>query len=420
MQNNILDDIEYQIRRHSVFDRDEKYISNVLWSASSYFLKYQNDIKVFRAFPMLAFMSPEPDSGKSRSLKVTELLSCNSISAGKYTTASLLFRIDEEPDKILSIFLDEMDTIFAHGKDNSELIQLFNLGYEAGAVIVRLKRFGEGLRETPAYCPKAFAGLRIARIPGPTKTRTIIINMRPKTDSEIVERYIDMEGLAELNKKLEIWSHDPATLDRLRNVDLKEASFLTNRNEQIWQPLLAIAKITSEEWYQRAIAAARYFTTGRQTGEDLTHKILLGTYRVFRSGKYLDKIHSMVLREELYDLGVIPKWVDQNHLADHLSSYDPEIVTRQIKIDGINRMGYEWHKFINTFNTYLTGKEIRDVEKELGLIPVEAVDPVDPSGNTRGPSYGLRPSVRYPLPPLPPLPKHCIASFDDFERTLSS
>ena len=101
--------------------------------------------------------------------------------------------IDTQPDQIITVWREcgKFSTIFAHGRDNADLIQLFNLGYERGAAIVRLKRFGDGAVKTPAYCPKTFAGLKIARIPGPTKTRTIIINMRPKSDAEAVERHID-------------------------------------------------------------------------------------------------------------------------------------------------------------------------------------------------------------------------------------
>ena len=87
------------------------------------------------------------------------------MASGKYTPAVLLAKIDKNKGKISTICLDEMDTIFSHGKDNAELILLFNLGYEAGAVIGRMSRFSDREVETPAYCPKIFAGLKIAKIP---------------------------------------------------------------------------------------------------------------------------------------------------------------------------------------------------------------------------------------------------------------
>lgn len=113
-EQDILDRIEHEIGRHTWFDRDEKYVVNILWIAGTYFPGY-SDIRVFDNFPMLAFMSPEPDSGKSRALKVTKLLSCNSIDVGQYTPAALLHTIDQS-EKMITICLDEIDTVFAHVK----------------------------------------------------------------------------------------------------------------------------------------------------------------------------------------------------------------------------------------------------------------------------------------------------------------
>src|SRR5437867_3008562 len=103
----MLEQLEIEIKRHTWFDLEEKYTANVLWVIGSYCLGYE-DAKVFNAFPMLAFMSPEPDSGKSRALKVTELLSYNALPSGKYTPALLLAKIDKSKGRISTICLDEI------------------------------------------------------------------------------------------------------------------------------------------------------------------------------------------------------------------------------------------------------------------------------------------------------------------------
>ena len=59
---------------------------------------------------------------------------------------------------------------------------------------------------------------------------------------------------------------------------------------------------------------------------------------------------------------------DLQHLSDNLSAYDPQIKTRQMKIDGWNKRGYEWQSFVSSFNTYITDKERREIEVELGLV----------------------------------------------------
>lgn len=378
----ILDDIEREVRRHLIFDSPEKHVATVLWIAGTCFLGHA-DIKVFNAFPMLGFMSPEPDSGKSRALEIAQALSYNAIGAGNYTTAVLLNKIDNNKPDYLTLCLDEMDTVFAHGRDNSDLIRLFNLGYERGKFIGRMSRFKNEEIETPAYCPKVFAGLKIAKIPVPTKTRTIIISMRPKLGDEKVERHLDTEALEQIKLSLAAWSKREDILEALRHIDFQDdTAFLNNRNEQIWQPLLAVAKVTSEAWYHRALAAAKAFTTNEPTEKNLTHSILLATYRVFRSGQHPDRIHTTDLLSELGYLG-IPKWIEANHLADFLSGYG--IKPRQMKIKDlnsnkyVNRNGYDWHAFLPSFSTYISKTETEEIEAELGLTPlmvdkVEAVD----------------------------------------------
>src|SRR3974390_3328624 len=104
MHENILDDIYGQIKNHSIFDHEEQYDLNSLWDAGTYFLGYKH-IRVFDNFPMLAFMSPELDSGKTTALKVTSRLAFNATPPGSFTTASILRKIDES-DKIITICID--------------------------------------------------------------------------------------------------------------------------------------------------------------------------------------------------------------------------------------------------------------------------------------------------------------------------
>jgi Protein of unknown function (DUF3631) len=151
--------------------------------------------------------------------------------------------------------------------------------------------------------------------------------------------------------------------------------------------LLAVAKISSDEWYQRALKAAKFFTEGQQTEKNISHRILLGSYRIFRTGDYQDnKIHSIDLLEQLHDLG-IPEWVKQDQLSGYLSAYDPAIRTKQIniKIDGYfrNRHGYEWHTFTDSFDRYISQKERDEIEQDLGLVAfVATIAPVAPMGGT--------------------------------------
>jgi hypothetical protein len=65
VDKSILDEIYNYCGRFVKYPSEQAKIATTLWIAGSYFLENQ-DIKVFNNFPILAFLSPEEDSGKTR------------------------------------------------------------------------------------------------------------------------------------------------------------------------------------------------------------------------------------------------------------------------------------------------------------------------------------------------------------------
>jgi hypothetical protein len=111
--------------------------------------------------PRIAFLSPEPGSGKTRALEVTELLVPNPVEAVNVTPA-YLFRKVGDPEGAPTILFDEIDTVFGpKAKDNEEIRGLLNAGHRRGAVAGRCVVRGKIVEteEIPAYCAVALAGL---------------------------------------------------------------------------------------------------------------------------------------------------------------------------------------------------------------------------------------------------------------------
>jgi hypothetical protein len=323
-------------------------------------------MKVASFFPMFGYVSPEPDSGKSTALTVTNALSFNSMKKGKRTPADILNKIDASSEKI-TIALDELDKVFAHGKDNADLISLFNLGYEWNNIIGRCKRFKEGENETNAYCPKVFAALSMATIPPDTKTRCLFIPMRPKSPGDNVEEDIDYAELAKVQGDNLEWSLKPEIIEQQTEIELTDIDFLTNRNRQLWRLMLAVAKVVGDGWYERGLAAARFFTERQDSEKGLYHKIMVAVYRTIHDPMNLeDAIHSETLETKLQEEFGLPKYVDKNYIAKCFKDYDPDIRSEQVKIGGVNRNGYRNYRFENVWKAYKIDKE------------VEAVDRVDP------------------------------------------
>ena len=194
---------------------------------------------------------------------------------------------------------------------------------------------------------------------------------------------------------------------------------------------MAIAKITSREWYQRALKAARFFTEEKQELATWAHKILRWTFREFGRnrhdlgyGKHKQMFHCGKLAEELFEEGLIPKWINGEKLGEFLKDYSnpsAPIHTRQVKIDGINKAGMDYYTLYPAWKTYLSAKKLITIMKDEGLseeeiaatlkeIGVEQVGGVAEvagfQGNRLAESFpdegrGLSP---LPLPSLPLLP----------------
>ena len=93
--------------------------------------------------PRIAFLSPEPGSGKTRALEVSELLVPRPVEAVN-TTPAYLFRKVSDPDGLPTILYDEIDTLFGpKAKDNEEIRGMLNAGHRRGAVAGRCVTSGD-------------------------------------------------------------------------------------------------------------------------------------------------------------------------------------------------------------------------------------------------------------------------------------
>ena len=240
---SLLDKVYNYCARHIKYPSEQAAVAHTLWMVGSYFLedKEHKDVRVFDNFPLLAFFSVDEDSGKTRALDVTQTLAYNAVDGGTYTASAMLTEIDEQYPTLITLILDESDEVLAPGENKTLYVKLFNNGYQRGKYIVRRHLMEQRNLRTPAYCPKVLGGLTTTLLKKTTRSRTIIVHMRPLKWGERVERHIDkVEGkaLSEL-----IMTCRPSIFERLKAVDEDGLSNLSNRAAQIWNPLLAIAKI---------------------------------------------------------------------------------------------------------------------------------------------------------------------------------
>jgi integrase len=191
--------------------------------------------------PRLAFLSAQPESGKTRALEITELLVPNPVQAINVSPSYLFRKVGSEEGA--TILFDEIDTVFGpKAKENEELRGLLNAGHRRGAVAGRCVVKGKEIvpEEIPAYAAVALAGL--GWLPDTILSRSVVIRMRRRHAGERVEPYRRRlhrpEGEA-IREIMANWS---------RGAELKWPELprgIEDRSADVWEPLIAIPDCSS-------------------------------------------------------------------------------------------------------------------------------------------------------------------------------
>jgi hypothetical protein len=247
----LLDDIRTFLARFVVYPSEHTLNAHTLWIAHTWLMD------AWESTPRIAFLSPEPGSGKSRALEVTEPLVPRPIHAVNTTPAYLFRKVSDESGPP-TILYDEIDTLFGpKARDNEEVRGMLNAGHRKGAMAGRCVVRGKIIEteELPAYCAVALAGLD--DLPDTIMTRSIVVRMRRRSPSEPVEpwrRRINTPEAEKLCDRLRDWANDVATQATDTWPDMPDG--VQDRAADVWEPLLSVAELVGGHWQTTARVAA--------------------------------------------------------------------------------------------------------------------------------------------------------------------
>jgi len=200
--------------------------------------------------PILAVISPEKGSGKTTFFSILRTVVPRYVSGVNFTTASLFRMIEEYHPTLL---IDEADTIF---RDDEPLRRLLNSGHEqTSALVVRCDGDSLEPRQYSTWAPKAMA--LIGKLPSTIADRSIVIPMRRQPREQRRERLPKkkiIEMMEPTLRKAARWGKDNQKALRDADPDLPEQ--LSDREQDNWRPLIAIADLAGGEWPERARKAA--------------------------------------------------------------------------------------------------------------------------------------------------------------------
>ena len=350
------------LSRYVVFQMPEQAQVLALWVAHCWTL----DAFDYTPYPYI--FSPEKQCGKTRLLDCLELLTPKPWRAILPSEAVLFRKIESDKPTLL---LDEVDGIFGgNGKDDrSEALRcLLNAGFEEKAQVPRCVGQGtnQEVKNFAVFCPKALAG--IGKLPDTVRDRAVPIQLVRRARDENVERFRKREAEREtsvIRSDLEAWSKALGITAALRGARPSLPDALSDRQQDICEPLLAIADIAGGDWPERARAALVALCSQTDDNQSLGIKLLSDIRQVFDSAK-CDKISTLELLKALVELETDGPWANwweadlkngnrrgpAQKLAKLLGAYKikPDVIRLQ---DGSTPRGYRREDFLEAWKRYL-------------------------------------------------------------------
>ena len=249
----LLDAVVGILRRFVVFPLQEQATAIALWVVHTCVLD------AFDYTPYLHVHSAEKRSGKSRLLEVLNLL----VRKPRFTpggSSAALFRSIDENDPP-TILLDEVDAVYSKKNDSEaeSLRQFLNAGFKRGAKFLRCVGQGSDQKpkEFPAFCSKVLAGIGKC-LPDTVQDRSLPIELKRQSREERAERFREREAkhvIEPMRAELEALAQQPGLIDALRQARPVLPDQLNDRQQDITEPLLAIADHAGGEWPDKGRAA---------------------------------------------------------------------------------------------------------------------------------------------------------------------
>ncbi len=306
--------------------------------------------------------SAEIESGKTRLLEVADLLTCRSAPLLDPTAASLYRGL--ESGEIVTLLIDEVDNFLPGGKADSDAkkstLAILNSGYRRGMRVPRVTD-GRTLEWFSPFGPKMLCGN--GELPRALASRSLRIRMRRRRRDEPIERFRRKRAAREarpLTDGVAAWAASPGVLEALEAADPELPDELGDREQDVCEPLVAIADLAGGDWPRRARAAfVHLFAGAREAAATESQGVrLLADVRDVLEG-FGERVSTADLLAKLNGLEERPwgGWNDgaglrPRNLAGLLRPFEVHSTTVRLDDDKVAK-GYKREDFDDAFARYL-------------------------------------------------------------------
>jgi Protein of unknown function (DUF3631) len=368
----LLAEIHSFLGRFVAYPSDQAHIAHTLWIA------HAHAMEAWDSTPRIAFLSPEPSSGKTRALEVSELLVPNPVEAVNVSVAYLFRKVGSD-EGAPTILYDEIDCVFGPKakKDNEEIRGLLNAGHRRGAVAGRCVVHGKTVepQEIPAYCAVALAG--IGWLPDTLMSRSIVIRMRRRSPNETIEPYRRRDQIEEgheLRDRLTGWAAAKSKILYASRPAMPVG--IEDRNADVWEALFAIADAAGGDWPATArTAAVALVAAGREEEPSLGIRLLADLRIVFAKHEALSTksiLTSLCAMEEAPWGDMRGKPLDARGLALRLRQYG--VKRKQIRQNDVTLKGYAKADLHDAWLRYLPASSAERETWETGETTPDSSD----------------------------------------------
>ena len=226
--------------------------------------------------PYVHITSPEKRCGKSRLVDALAALVPKAWVVVDPTAAALFRKIDAEQPTLL---IDEVDTLFLKGAvgGRQALRAILNAGFHRGTTVARA---GQDYR---VFGPKVLSG--IGSLPDTIRDRSIPIHLVRRRHDEVVEKFRERDVAARalpIREALTEFAKSDQVVANLRSIKPKMPD-LGDRQQDVSEPLVAIADIAGSDWPQRVRAALVHLFADHEEGEGVRVRLLCALREIFKN-----------------------------------------------------------------------------------------------------------------------------------------
>jgi hypothetical protein len=221
--------------------------------------------------PYLEISSPVLRSGKTRLLEVLRLVVVKPWFTGRVSGAALVRKTDKEHPTLL---LDESDTAFNQGDYSEKLRGILNTGFERDGLYSMCVPIGNDWEshDFSTFSPKAIAGL--GKLPPTLQDRAIPIRLKRALRNEPRQRLRKRKVKPQadnLRQLISDWAG--RNLTSLARIEPDLPDELNDRQQDVCEPLLAIAELAGSGWPDRirkGLVALFSVSSGQEGSQGIT------------------------------------------------------------------------------------------------------------------------------------------------------